>query len=633
MIRPAAFFFGPQPALLAIAMLLCRSLSAPAQPAADEMAKVRAALSQSALRPGDSAVLAIVTDISQGFHAQSNTPTDPNFIKFSFKPSADPRLIIGEPIYPKGETHDFGALGVLNVYEGRVVVYVPIRVKPDSGTGSVRVGGVLTYQVCDNTMCYAPESPELAFDTKIIPATAAVETVEAELFKGFDPAVFATLDAPSRAATPPVAGAKLPGGDWNAGTAFGAAIVAGLLFNVMPCVLPVLPLKAIGFFEASKQRRSRSMALGLSFSAGLITVFAILAIVVLGLRMITWGELFSRGWFIWSVVALLVFLALGQFGAWSVVLPNSLYSIEPRHDTIGGNFAYGIMTAILATPCTAPLLPPLLFWASNQPAGVGVPAVILVGVGMSLPYLLLSGVPELAQKFPRTGPVSELFKQMMGFLLLASAVYFGAGRLVHGPSFWWLVVAVIAVAALFLVARTTQITRGALGLAVSCTIAVVMLGGSLWWTVSVTGLAATGTNPSTGGGDASRTVDHWTPFSEEALSSARAAGQPVLVKFTANWCATCQVIEGTVYSQSSTWDELSARGLVTLKADLGETDAPGWPMLRRLNPAGGIPLTAIWPAKSDQPIVIGSIYTQTELFDAVKDIPRIEDRSTKSAKR
>src|SRR5439155_25068290 len=193
--------------------------------------------------------------------------------------------------------------------------------------------------------------------------------------------------------------------------------------------------------EAAQHNRGKSFALGLVFSLGLIAVFAILALVVLVFHFASWGSLFSEGWFVWSLVALLIVLAAGLLGGWNLSLPLGVYTFEPKHDTFGGNFFWGALTAVLATPCTAPLLPPVLAWASLQPAAIGVIAMLMVGVGMALPYLILSALPEIARKFPRTGPWAELFKQMMGFLLIAAAAYFAGGRLVHGPQFWWLVVA------------------------------------------------------------------------------------------------------------------------------------------------------------------------------------------------
>ncbi|HEV2292348.1 MAG TPA: thioredoxin family protein [Tepidisphaeraceae bacterium] len=599
------------PRFLALFALLVLVAPASAQP--KSRAKLSTALNTTALQPGEPAVVAIVVDVDPGHHAQSRTPLTDNLIRFDVKLDENPAITVGEPIYPPGEIHDYGQpLGKLSVYEGKVIVFVPIRVKPDAEPGPLKLTGRTTYQICDDKVCFAPERPKFEIDTTIVPADQTVQPNQPELFADYKGPTTAPMIAAANPTTAPVEGSSPVvagnGGDWSMMTAFGAAILAGLLFNVMPCVLPVLPLKAAAFHRAAEHHRSRSILLGASFSVGIIAVFAVLAVLVLVLRVISWGSLFSNPWFIWGIVALLVVCAAGLFGAINITLPTSLYGVDPRQDTIGGNVVFGAFTAILATPCTAPLLPPLLLWASTQPGYVGVPAMLLVGVGMALPYLLLSATPELARRFPQTGPWSELFKQMMGFMLLAAAAYFGGGRVIHGTGFWWLIVAVVAVAALYLMARTIQLTDRARPVAISATLSVVMLGGTLWWTARITGL----TQPAVAVAGAK-----FEPYSEETFQQLRDAGKPVLVKFTANWCATCQVIEGTVFRDSEVWEELKQRDFATLKVDLTDEDAPGSDLLLKLNPAGGIPLTAIYTPGSEQPLVLASVYTSGELLAAL----------------
>lgn len=484
-------------------------LATSARAAKPDAPAVSASIDSPTLKHGQGATITITTEIPPGFHTQSHTPSNENFIAYVMTMDPAAGFEFSEPAYPKGEDHTYPALGTLNVYEGKVVVTVALKVKPDAPAGPVTLGGKVRLQMCDDKLCYAPMSPKFSVTATITGTPSA---------------------APTTAPT-----AKQGEERWSVATAFGVALLAGLLFNIMPCVLPVLPLKAIGFYEASQHNRARSFALGLVFAAGLISVFAILALVVLVFRFITWGELFTKAWFIWGVIVpLLTLMGAGLLGGWNFSLPLGVYRIEPRHDTFGGNFFWGALTAILATPCTAPFLPALLLWAAIEPPYVGVPAIILVGVGMALPYLLLSAMPELARRIPRAGPWSELFKQTMGFLMLAAATYFAAGRLVHGPEFFWLVVLVVAITSLFLVARTVQLSKNGLPVGISSTIAVVMLGGALWWTAQITGLL-------TGGGGGG-TDSGFVEFTDQGFDQARDAGRPVLVKFTANWCSTCQVI-------------------------------------------------------------------------------------------
>jgi len=480
-------------------------------------AQVQAHFTQATLEQGRRGELSVVIDIPPGFHTQSHTPTQKNYIKLEVTPTAQEGVTFGEPRYPPGKDEVYPLLGKLNVYTGQAVVTVPVGIKADAALGERTIEGTVRYQICDDKTCYFPENRPFKATLTITQGTGQEEAVE-------------PAEAPPVVTAGTEAGGGLAGSDWSIWTAFGAAFLAGLLFNVMPCVLPVLPLKAIGFYEVSQHRRGRSFLLGVVFSIGLIAVFAVLALLVLVLRVISWGELFSKAWFIWPMVALLGVMGLGLLGAFTVSLPTAAYRFSPRHDTFGGNFFWGALTAILATPCTAPLLPALLLWAASHQAIVGVPAMLMVGVGMAFPYLILSAFPEAARRFPRSGPWAELFKQMMGFLLLVAAVYFGAGRVIHGPDFWWLVSATVAVAAFYLVARTVQLTKSAGAVAVSATLAVAMIGGAVWWSARVTGLG----RPVMAGGNGPD-QSAWVEFTPEKFAQARAEGKIVLVKFTANW--------------------------------------------------------------------------------------------------
>ena len=605
--------------LLTIALALLLASAPAARAAIPTTAPVSAVLNVNALPPGQQAVLAVVADIPDGLHSQSATPTETYYIPFKVTVEEHPSIQVSTPLYPPGEVHTYEMLGTLSVYTGQVIAYVPLEVAQDAKPGPVTLTVEVQYQLCDDKACYQPQRPKIGIQTTIAAPGTPVEPNRPELFENYKPgetvvaatqAVAATQPAPTTAPVVQASGGLRS--EWTIWTAFGAALLAGLLFNIMPCVLPVLPLKAAAFHRAAEHHRGRSILLGTAFSLGIISVFGILGILVLVMQVIEWGSLFANPYFVWPLVALLVLCALGMFDMFTVQLPASLYGVDPRQDTFGGNVVFGAFTAILATPCTAPLLPGLLLWASAQPAYVGVPAMLLVGVGMALPYFILSATPELAKRFPRTGPWPELFKQMMGFMLLAVAVYFAAGRLIHGPEFWWLVVAVIAIAALYLVARTVQLSPNARPLGISATIAVIMLGGSIWWAARMTGFGAAPVVIAGGNGAAT-----FTTYTDEEFRALRESGKPVLVKFTANWCATCQYIEGTVFRDAKVWSAIQQYQVVPLKVDLTDEDVAGKDLLLRLNPAGGIPLTAIYFPGQAEPVVLASVYNSEELLAAL----------------
>jgi thiol:disulfide interchange protein DsbD len=283
-----------------------------------------------------------------------------------------------------------------------------------------------------------------------------------------------------------------------------------------------------------------------------------------------------------------------------------VYTIEPRHDTYVGNFLFGILTAVLSTPCTAPLFPGLLAWAVFQAKTggrfVGVGVITMVGVGMAIPYLLLSAFPELARRVPRTGPWSELVKQLMGFLVLGVAGYFAGQQLLAGNRFMWVVFAIAVAAGIFLILRTAKLMPRPRPVIIAVILALCIGSGTF-------ALAHTLNKPS---------VVTWQPYSADAVEKANQSGKLALVDLTAKWCANCQWIEATTYADPEAVRALSSKDVAMFKADLTNEDAPGWAIVNELNPGGGIPLTAIYsPKRPGQPYVLKSIYRTPTLLSAL----------------
>lgn len=587
---------------------------------------IKTAVNVSALPVGSKAWAAVVVQVKAGFHAQSHTPLEPTYIPFTMKLDENPALKFGEVRYPPGQIENYPGLGNLSVYTGKIVVYVLVEVKGDVKPGRTQITGKVRYQVCDEKACYPPESPAFKIETEIVPAGAEVKPNEPELFKD-------VKEGPARSTQPAGAGpeASATAGPMQVAGKLGAAWVqfltaflVGIIFNVVPCVLPVLPLKAVGFYEASRHSRVKSLSFGAVFSLGLIATFAVFGVLIFGYtwigfhdRPFDWGQLFTKAWFTIGIVAILFGMALGTFGAFSVGVPRALYSVSPRHDTYWGNFLFGILTALLSTPCTFGMFVGLLAWAITQPPAVGVLILVTVGAGMAFPYFVLSALPEVARRFPRTGPWAELVKQMMGFLLLLAAVYFARpflGRVVQGEKFWWLPFGVCAAAALFLVVQTFRFSHHALPRAVGLIVAALIIGGSLRAVLVLTEQPYV-----------------WQQYSDTALEQARASHRLALVEFTADWCGNCQFVEAHVLHSKPIVEAVRKHDVAMLKADVTRDDAPARPLLEKLNPAGSIPLTVIYSPNLQQPIELTGIYSREDLQHALD--AAAEERPTSVAER
>lgn len=607
--------------------LLATSAAAPAQDAAavpsagqDTYASISAHLNFRSLQPGQQAVVAVVLDIKPGYHAQSHKPLQDFLIPYALRELLAAPGTAYEPIYPEGHIENYPALvmpgdpGDLSVYTGRAITYIPVEVAADARPGTTfTVSGSARYQICDDQSCFAPADATWSVQAPIVAAGEMVVPANEALFADFDPSVWSNLQVARSGADTPTNPASAASDTtvglfgWNveletAGlwVVLPLAFVAGIIFNIVPCVLPVLPLKAMGFYEVAQHNRGRCLALGVAFSLGIALTFAVLAVLVLVLRTLEWGQLFSQPWFAASIGLILIAMALYQFGVFEFVLPQRVYAFTPRHDTYTGNVLFGILTAILSTPCTFGLFAGLLVWAVAQPAWLGVSAVTITGIGMASPYLVLSAFPELARRFPRTGPWSEIVKQSLGFVLLAVAAYFVRPLLpdgLRGPSYWWLIFGLLAAGGAFAMARAIQIAgRGAGPILATAAIALVLL---VPLGVVTYGLA----NPPAG----------WEKFSQEALARALDSRRPVLIKFTADWCANCQTVEQRVFGTQAEMDAWRDRGLILIKADLTSKEAQGWPLLTELHPVGSIPFTAVYLPGESEPRKLPGIYGSADL--------------------
>jgi thiol:disulfide interchange protein DsbD len=340
---------------------------------------------------------------------------------------------------------------------------------------------------------------------------------------------------------------------------------------------------------------------------------------VVVLRTLQWGEMFGNPWFLAAIVLILLIFGLSQFGVFTVGLPTAVYRFTPRHDTYLGNFLFGMLTAVLSTPCTFGMFLGLLVWAVAQPATTGMALLITVGAGMAFPYVILSAVPEVARRFPRTGPWAELVKQMMGFLLIGSAVYF-AKRFLRGwfgeDAFWWMLFAVVAIAGGYLVIRSIQFSRTLLPRIVAAAVALLLVAPALAFTIRQT-------NPP---------ID-WQPYSAQALDAARKSGKPVMLEFTADWCGNCLALETSTFHDPRTVQTLKEHQVQTLRADLSDRHAPGWSALRQITAIAAIPLTAIYNPGSEEPITLAGLYSPDDLRQALEAGKSATPASSKPASR
>ncbi len=394
------------------------------------------------------------------------------------------------------------------------------------------------------------------------------------------------------------------------------AFAGGVLLNLMPCVFPVLAVKAMGLVRHAAEPVRVRAAGGLAYAAGVLVSFAALAAVLLALKAggeaVGWGfHLQSPG--VVAALALVLFavglslsglLAIG--GSWTGA--GSGLAARPG---LAGSFFTGVLAAVVAAPCTAPFMATAIGVALLQSAAVAMAVFLALGLGLAMPYLLLTCVPALSARLPRPGPWMERGKQLLAFPMYASAAWLvwvlaqQAGADAVG-------LVLLAMVALALAAWSWRAASGAarrgrrLGRA---------LGGAAAAAALAAVIAAGGMPPPEPGTvpDADGMAERYDPA---RIQSVLAGGGAVFLNVTAAWCVTCKVNERLALSGDGFRRALAERGVTYMKGDWTRRDPRITALLERFGRAG-VPLYVVFPRGGGAPRVLPQVLTDTIVREAL----------------
>jgi thiol:disulfide interchange protein DsbD len=423
---------------------------------------------------------------------------------------------------------------------------------------------------------------------------------------------------PAGASTPPAAAPALP-------SLILLAILGGLILNLMPCVFPVLSIKAIGLVEQAKKHPAAVRAKGLVFAAGVVSSMLSLAVILLALRaggeQIGWGFQLQSPLFVTLMVYLLLAVGLNLSGVFEV--GGGLAGVGDgltRGDGYRASFFTGVLTTLVATPCTAPFMAAAVGAALTQSPLVAVVIFASLGVGLSLPYLLLSFAPWLRRALPKPGAWMDTLKQVFAFPMYASAAWL-LWVLAQQTSSLGLGAALAGAILIALAAWAYQKSKfsglGGRVTAIVTAIAAVLL--AVLLPLRVAGVAAA----STGSAAASTpAADAWQPYDAARVAEINAAGRPLLVNFTASWCLTCLVNERNAFADSAVQEVFREKGVTLMKGDWTNRDPAITKALSSFGRAG-VPLYVVYNAKpgSSEPLVLPQLLTANIVHDAFADLP------------
>ena len=392
------------------------------------------------------------------------------------------------------------------------------------------------------------------------------------------------------------------------------AFVGGLILNIMPCVLPVIALKILGFVGQAKNNPRRARFLGLVYAAGVLVSFVALAALVLGIKAAGhkagWGVQFSSPYFLVGITTLVTLIALNLFGVFEVQLGgramDTAASLSSGHGAAGALFN-GLLATVLATSCTAPFLGAAVgfAFAPSQSAFTTLAIFLTVGVGLALPYVVLAWQPGWLKFLPKPGAWMERFKVAMGFPMLAAAVWlFSLVSVYYGDRSWWLAIFLVMIAVgAWIYGEFVQRHRSRQGLALLAILGVVLAGyffaleGHLRWREPL--------SKDTPGASVDRDPSGvaWEPWSNAAVAHARNEHRPVLVDFTAKWCLTCNTVVKPALESAAVREKLQKLNAVALLGDYTRFPDDITEELTRHGRAG-VPLVLIYPGDPTKPPIV-----------------------------
>ena len=568
--------------------------------------------SAGALAKGSSVTVDIT--IPDNWHVNANVAAD-EFLKPSSIEISAQGIHFGEPKWPEPLKEYSEALDLENlVFKGHFQIKLPIE-GVDNNYDSLTTSATFHYQACDNSICLAPSKVTFGLNSPGFAGKSGLQP--ASLKKNDDDIQSAPEIAQDHFAEESSAGTLI---------LLLSALLGGIILNLMPCVLPVLSLKLFSLIKQAGESRKRLLTLGIATTAGILTSFWVLAGIVAVIKAgggnAGWGMQFQSAGFIAFMVVILTAFAMSFFGVFEIWIPGSATTrmdFTSRKQGFAGAFFTGALLVLLSTPCSAPFLGTAMGFAFTTSTPVLFLFFTAAGVGLALPYMLVSAFPKVLKVFPKPGAWMVTLQKIMGVLLLATVVWLL--WIVHeqAGNFGVGIFAAISLSSIALSFAIGNIAPPG----VAFFREVLAVGGSvillfvIWFA-----FASPKYEDEVNARFKARSVqlvteDGWYRYTPELIEDFAKAGRTVFIDATADWCITCKANEAAVLNREDFRHAMDSLNVALVKADWTRETPEVTKLLRSMGKSG-VPAYAIYPAgDQSKQIVLPELLTTGAIVEKI----------------
>ncbi len=486
---------------------------------------------------------------------------------------------IGDLIYPSGEVEEDGFIHL----DDKATLTRSITISPDTEPGSYSIKVWAAYQLCyDSGACMMPQEIQLDLDLEVLPGDALPAKEPILLYLFF-------------------------------------ALLGGVILNLTPCVLPVLSLRAFTLIRDSQADKKKITLNSLTYSFGILFSFLVLALIIIVLKAsgeyVGWGFQFQNPVFVLVMTSLIFVFSLSLFDVFVITAPDSRVASKMTSKRgLAGSFFMGVFAVLLGTPCTAPILGAALAFAFAQTPMIILAMFLLIGLGMSLPFILIAFKPTFVNKLPKPGEWMNTLKVIMGFLLLFWAIkmlqvlyYQLGGEGLFNVIFFLLSLAI----GFWIIGRfirpEVKMYKKLIAFIVAAAI-VISVG---FHTLRFNEQDDTRTN------DSGIIRGRWQEFSPQRINELREAKIPLFIDFTAKWCTTCYTNEITVLYTDDIQSAFEEHGVELFIADFTRYDETIFEWIQSYGRIG-VPVYVFYLPGADEPLLLPEIITKRMIFDVLE---------------